>query len=113
MKPDLLPHAARSSGMVLIAAGLYQLTPLKTRCLTKCRSPLAFTQPSPGTPALRGSEEAAGDAHAPTRLTSRLRAMSFSTCSTGVVSFFLIIGVKRLSPNGALTAFSKVGHLPP
>jgi len=38
----LMDHAARIGGGVLIAAGLYQLTPLKTICLAKCRSPLAF-----------------------------------------------------------------------
>jgi predicted metal-binding membrane protein len=30
------------SGGVLLAAGLYQLTPLKNACLTQCRSPAAF-----------------------------------------------------------------------
>ena len=29
-------------GVILIAAGLYQFTPLKLACLNKCRSPLAF-----------------------------------------------------------------------
>lgn len=33
---------ARLGGGLLIAAGLYQLTPLKDNCLDKCRSPLAF-----------------------------------------------------------------------
>jgi predicted metal-binding membrane protein len=33
------PHLA---GAVLIAAGAYQLTPWKSKCLTHCRSPLAF-----------------------------------------------------------------------
>ena len=37
---------ARSSwlgaGLVLLLAGLYQLTPLKTRCLIHCQSPLGF-----------------------------------------------------------------------
>jgi predicted metal-binding membrane protein len=33
------PHLA---GAILIAAGAYQLTPWKSRCLTKCRSPLGF-----------------------------------------------------------------------
>ncbi|MBA3896687.1 MAG: DUF2182 domain-containing protein [Sphingomonadaceae bacterium] len=32
----------RIAGALLIAAGLYQLTPLKRRCLDNCRSPLAF-----------------------------------------------------------------------
>ena len=30
------------SGPLLIAAGLYQLTPLKRACLTHCRSPASF-----------------------------------------------------------------------
>ncbi|MSO85184.1 MAG: DUF2182 domain-containing protein [Rhodospirillales bacterium] len=30
------------AGVVLLGAGLYQMTPLKARCLTQCRSPLGF-----------------------------------------------------------------------
>jgi predicted metal-binding membrane protein len=30
------------AGAVLVAAGLYQLTPLKESCLTYCRSPAEF-----------------------------------------------------------------------
>jgi predicted metal-binding membrane protein len=30
------------AGGVIVAAGLYQLTPLKDRCLARCRGPLAF-----------------------------------------------------------------------
>ena len=33
------PHLA---GAILVAAGAYQLTPLKGACLTHCRSPLGF-----------------------------------------------------------------------
>jgi predicted metal-binding membrane protein len=32
----------RIAGLLLIAAGLYQLTPLKRACLAACRSPLSF-----------------------------------------------------------------------
>ena len=35
-------QAARIGGGLLIAAGLYQLTPLKHVCLSKCRSPIGF-----------------------------------------------------------------------
>jgi len=35
-------HAYVGSAAVLIGAGLYQFTPLKYRCLDKCRSPLSF-----------------------------------------------------------------------
>ena len=30
------------AGLILITAGVYQLTPLKTRCLARCQSPLGF-----------------------------------------------------------------------
>ena len=36
------PWAVRVAGAVAVAAGLYQLTPLKTVCLRHCRSPLSF-----------------------------------------------------------------------
>jgi predicted metal-binding membrane protein len=42
----LAAHAPRPASWVgagvLAAAGLYQLTPLKSRCLSRCRSPLGF-----------------------------------------------------------------------
>ena len=38
----LMENAARLGGVVLVLAGLYQLSPLKRACLTKCRSPLDF-----------------------------------------------------------------------
>lgn len=34
--------AARAGGALLIAAGAYQLSPLKNLCLTKCRTPMDF-----------------------------------------------------------------------
>src|SRR3990172_2047082 len=38
----VMDNAARIGGGVLIAAGLYQLSPLKNVCLNKCRSPISF-----------------------------------------------------------------------
>ncbi len=38
----LMDHAAGIGGGILVAAGLYQLSPLKSLCLTKCRSPFHF-----------------------------------------------------------------------
>ena len=38
--------AARIGGAVLVAAGLYQLTPLKDLCLSKCRTPITFVMTS-------------------------------------------------------------------
>jgi predicted metal-binding membrane protein len=37
---------ARLGGLLLIAAGIYQLTPLKQVCLAKCRTPLSFLMTS-------------------------------------------------------------------
>jgi predicted metal-binding membrane protein len=37
---------ARLGGVLLIAAGVYQLTPLKDLCLAKCRTPMAFLMTS-------------------------------------------------------------------
>ena len=37
---------ARIGGIVLVAAGLYQLTPLKDLCLSKCRTPITFIMTS-------------------------------------------------------------------
>jgi predicted metal-binding membrane protein len=38
----LMDNAGRIGGGVLILAGLYQLSPLKRLCLSKCRTPMAF-----------------------------------------------------------------------
>lgn len=38
----VMDNAARLGGILLLAAGVYQLSPLKNLCLTKCRSPLSF-----------------------------------------------------------------------
>ena len=38
----VMDNAGRLGGVVLVAAGLYQFTPVKQLCLSKCRSPMAF-----------------------------------------------------------------------
>jgi predicted metal-binding membrane protein len=38
----LMANAARLGGVVLVVAGLYQLSPLKDICLSKCRTPFQF-----------------------------------------------------------------------
>ncbi|HET9999856.1 MAG TPA: DUF2182 domain-containing protein [Ktedonobacteraceae bacterium] len=38
----LMENTARLGGIVLLLAGLYQLSPLKHLCLSKCRTPLQF-----------------------------------------------------------------------
>jgi predicted metal-binding membrane protein len=42
LSPAMTTSGARFSGAILIAAGVYQLTPFKGACLMHCRSPLGF-----------------------------------------------------------------------
>lgn len=42
LSPAMASMNPRFGGVVLLAAGLYQLTPLKHACLRQCRSPLGF-----------------------------------------------------------------------
>jgi predicted metal-binding membrane protein len=42
LSPAMTTSSGRLGGVILIAAGLYQLTPFKGACLTHCRSPLGF-----------------------------------------------------------------------
>jgi predicted metal-binding membrane protein len=42
LDPAMRSSSTPLSAALLAAAGLYQLTPLKDRCLAKCREPLAF-----------------------------------------------------------------------
>jgi predicted metal-binding membrane protein len=39
---DAMRMGPFAGGLLLIVAGLYQITPLKQACLTKCRTPLGF-----------------------------------------------------------------------
>ena len=39
---DARPWAGRLAGLVLVAAAIWQLTPLKSVCLRHCRSPISF-----------------------------------------------------------------------
>jgi predicted metal-binding membrane protein len=38
----ILENAARLGGLVILIAGIYQLSPLKRICLSKCRTPMSF-----------------------------------------------------------------------
>lgn len=51
LTPGLAFGSNRLSGALLVAAGIYQLTPLKDLCLSKCRNPMQFfmTHWRPGT----------------------------------------------------------------
>jgi predicted metal-binding membrane protein len=42
LTPAMTASSGRLAGGILVAAGAYQLTPVKGACLTRCRSPLGF-----------------------------------------------------------------------
>jgi predicted metal-binding membrane protein len=42
LSPAMKTSSPRLAGVILLAAGAYQLTPWKGACLTHCRSPLGF-----------------------------------------------------------------------
>ena len=42
LTPAMAASSGRLAGGILVAAGAYQLTPVKGACLTRCRSPLGF-----------------------------------------------------------------------
>jgi predicted metal-binding membrane protein len=42
LSPAMSINSPLVSGVVLIGVGLYQMTPLKSKCLTRCQSPLDF-----------------------------------------------------------------------
>ena len=46
LSPAMAASSPRLGGAILIAAGVYQLTPFKGACLTHCRSPLGFLMSS-------------------------------------------------------------------
>ena len=52
LSPAMAASSPRVAGAILIAAGVYQLTPFKGACLTHCRSPLGFLMSSWGDGAL-------------------------------------------------------------
>ena len=51
LTPDMASGSNQLNGALLIAAGIYQLTPLKNICLSRCRNPVQFfmTHWRPGT----------------------------------------------------------------
>jgi predicted metal-binding membrane protein len=51
LSPMTMSASRNLDGLVLIGAGLYQLTPIKSACLAQCRAPLAFVQRHGGFPA--------------------------------------------------------------
>lgn len=81
------------AGAILIAAGAYQLTPLKGGCLTQCRSPLGFL--------MSNWREGASGA-----LRMGLRHGAYCLgCCWALMGVLFVVGVMNLAWVGVLTAF--------
>lgn len=63
LSPMTASASPRLGGALLIAAGLYQWTPLKHACLSQCQSPLAFIQRHGGFRSETGASVALGLRH--------------------------------------------------
>jgi predicted metal-binding membrane protein len=48
LTPMMAAASSKMGGVVLIVAGIYQFTPLKNNCLSRCQSPFAFIQANGG-----------------------------------------------------------------
>lgn len=81
------------AGAILIAAGAYQLTPLKGGCLTQCQSPLGFV--------MSNWREGASGA---LRMGLRLGAYCLGCC-WALMGVLFVVGVMNLAWVGVLTAF--------
>ena len=90
------------SGSILIAAGVYQFTPLKGACLTRCRSPLGF---------LMGSWRDGRRGALRMGLRHGLYCLG---CCWALMCVLFVVGVMNLLWVAAMTAFvllEKVGPL--
>jgi predicted metal-binding membrane protein len=85
--------SARLAGVILIAAGAYQLTPAKGACLTQCQSPLGF---------LLGNWR--DGARGALQMGIRHGAYCLGCCWALMLVLF-VVGVMNLAWVAALTAF--------
>lgn len=82
-----------AAGLLLIAAGIYQITPLKQACLTKCRTPLGFFM----------TEWRAGDRGA--LLMGLKHGVFCVACCWLLMALMFVGGVMNLAWAAALTIF--------
>jgi predicted metal-binding membrane protein len=103
LSPMMAASNPRLSGIILLGAGVYQLTPLKSACLAHCRSPLGFlmTHWRDG----RGGALRMGLAH----------GVYCLGCCWALMCVLFVVGVMNLLWVAALTLFvllEKVGPAP-
>jgi len=94
LSPNLEVTSARAAGIILIAVGIYQLTPAKAKCLTKCQSPIGFLMAN-----WRGEGATAA-------LQLGLKHGIYCLgCCWALMCVLFVVGVMNLAWVAALTAF--------
>jgi predicted metal-binding membrane protein len=101
LTPMMEPASRRAAAVVLLIAGIYQLTPLKRVCLSACRSPIAFLS-SRWQPGARGALRM-GMAH----------GVYCLGCCWALMLLLFAGGVMNLAVIVALTAWVMVEKLAP
>jgi predicted metal-binding membrane protein len=93
LSPEMSASSAVIGGVILIGAGVYQLTPAKALCLTHCQSPLGFL--------MANWRDGAGGA-----IRMGLRHGTFCLgCCWALMCVLFAVGVMNLAWVGALTVF--------
>jgi predicted metal-binding membrane protein len=101
LTPAMAASSGRLAGGILVAAGAYQLTPVKGACLTRCRSPLGFLMTSWRDGALGA-------------LQMGLRHGAYCLgCCWLLMCLLFVVGVMNLVWVAALTAFVLVEKIGP
>jgi len=93
LSPAMTVSSGRIAGAVLVAAGVYQLTPAKGACLRHCQSPLGFLMS-------RWRDGAAGAFGMGLR-----HGVYCLGCCWAVMGVLFVVGVMNLAWVGALTVF--------
>ncbi|MGQ0649342.1 MAG: DUF2182 domain-containing protein [Gemmatimonadaceae bacterium] len=101
LSSTMATSSTRLGGAILIAAGAYQLTPLKGGCLTQCQSPLGFL--------MSNWRDGASGA-----LGMGLRHGAFCLgCCWALMGVLFVVGVMNLAWVGLLTIFILVEKIGP
>ena len=101
LTPAMAASSGRLAGAILVAAGAYQLTPVKGACLVRCRSPLGFLMTNWRAGALGAL-----------RMGLRHGAYCLGCCWL-LMCLLFVVGVMNLVWVAALTAFVLVEKIGP
>jgi len=93
LSPAMTIVSSRLSGVILIGAGVYQLTPAKSACLRHCQSPLGFLMSN-------WSDGSRGAAWMGLR-----HGLYCMGCCWAAMGVLFVVGVMNLAWVGLLTAF--------